>query len=141
MIEINIPTKEEIDFITFDPEIWERISDDTLPPKEQFKLSYEIFEFRGFYIEKKLIALASIEKDGNFHFEVLKPYRKFSREILRICLSHLEKSVYCIIPSLHRSVINFAKKNGFKEIGESGKFFIKNKIIYPQIKLIYVKCS
>jgi hypothetical protein len=137
MIEIKTPTKEEIDLISYNEEIWERGTDDSCPPKEDFKLPYDMFEFLGCYLEDKIIGLASIEKDDRLHFEVLKPYRLYAREALKACLKQLNRNLYCVIPTYYRSVINFAKNNGFKEVGIFHKNCTKNGINYNRIKLIY----
>lgn len=140
MIELRIPTQEEIDLVSLDSEIWDRTADDNCLSKDEFKLPYENFEFRGFYIGGKIIGLASIEKDGNSHFYILKPYRKkYAREIFRLCLEQLRRPVYCAIPEIYSSVINFVKKGGFKENGFYEREFLKNGNSYRMIKLIYNK--
>lgn len=140
MIELKIPTKEEIDLITFDNEIYERASDDTCPSKEWFRgnFNYDLFYFMGCFLDGKIIGLACIEKNGQFHFEVLKEYRKkYAREALRLILRQLKKEIFCEIPTLYQGVINFAKNHGFKEVGISTEDYIKNGIFYKRIKLIY----
>ncbi len=138
-MNLGYPTKEEIDLITFDEEIWKKTADDLC--QKDFELPYEKFEFLGAYLEEKIIGLASIEKDGRFHFEVLKPYRRCAREILALFLNQLQRPIYCAIPTIHKSVINFAKKNGFQEVGILEERFLKNGINYPRIKLEYDKIS
>lgn len=141
MIEIRKPTREDIDLITFDDEIWQRIIDDNCPSKEELKKNedfYNYFEFWGCYLNNRIIALASVRKDGNFHFEVLKPYRKYSRIALNGFLTVLNRDLFCEISTFYQSVINFAKNNGFKEEGEIlGRKLIKNGIEYKLIKLSF----
>lgn len=138
MIEVKEPTKEEIDLITFDDEIYSRSMDDTTLTKEQIKkiFPYNLFKFLGCYLDGKIIGLSSIE-NGRFHFEVLKPYRKHARECLKASLEQLEKPLVCEIPTLYKSVINFAKKSGFKELGESINIYRKDNINYKMIRLRY----
>lgn len=138
MIEVKEPTKEEIDLITFDDEIYSRSMDDTTLTKEQIKkiFPYGMFKFLGCYLNDDIIGLSSIE--GNkFHFEVLKPYRKHARECLKLCLNRIDEPLICEIPTLYRSVINFAKKAGFIELEESINVYRKNNINYKMIKLKY----
>lgn len=138
MIEIKIPTKDDIDLITFDEDIWNRTIDDRCPSKENCVIPYDLFRFYGFYMDNKIVGLASIEEDNRLHFEVLKPFRKFAREMIKLILEK-EDYLYCAITIFHKSVINFAKKSGFKEIGFCEGLFIRNNINYPRIKLEYVK--
>lgn len=141
MIEIKRPTKEDIDLITFDDEIWQRTTDDNCPNKEEFKKDYDFynyFEFWGCYLKNQIIALASVKSDGNFHFEVLKPHRKYSRIALNGFLAVLDRNLFCEIPTLYKEVINFAINNGFKQSEIiPDKDFIKNGINYKLIKLTY----
>lgn len=141
MIEIKKPTREDIDIITFDEEIWQRTTDDNCPSKEEFKKNYDFynyFEYWGCYLNNKIIALASVKEDGNFHFEVLKPYRKYAKIALNGFLSVLNRDLFCEISIFYKEVINFAKKNGFAEEGEIlGRKFTKNGIDYKLIKLIF----
>ncbi len=141
MIEIKRPTKEDIDLLTFDDEIWQRTTDDNCPNKEEFKKDYDFynyFEFWGCYLKNQIIALASVKSDGNFHFEVLKPYRKFARIALNGFITVLNRNLFCEIPILYKEVINFAINNGFKQSEIiPDKDFIKNGIKYKLIKLTY----
>lgn len=137
MIIIKKPSTKDIDLIFFDDEIYNRIADDTCPAKEDFNLSYEIFDFLGCYFNNSIIGLANIEKTGEFHFQVLKPYRKYAREFLKKSLEIFDRYLFCQIPTCFRSVINFAKNNGFREVKMTdNKQFIKNNISYNYIKLI-----
>lgn len=138
MIEIAEPTREEIDLIIFDDEIYGRISDETCPTREEFKIDYEKFEqWIGFYLCGEIIGLAMIGTDGDFHFQILKIFRKYAREALQECLKSVSRNLYCEIPTCFQSVINFAKNNGFKEVGLSDSYFLKNKINHNMVKLTY----
>lgn len=143
MIWVKQPSKEDIDTITFDEEIYDRAADDLCPPIEEVKkmgiINHQFFDFFGCYLGNKIIGLVSIEKGGKFHFEVLKPYRQYARECLKSCLQLIQDDIYCEIPTLYQSVINFAKKGGFKEVGVVDNNYIKNNIKYNSIKLEYVK--
>lgn len=137
MITIKKPSTKDITLIMFDDEIYERTSDDSCPKKEDFKLSYEIFEFLGCYLDNKIIGLAMTKKCGMFHFQVLKLYRKHAREALQGFLKELDRFLYCEIPQCYQSVINFAKNNGFEKVDiDHDKKFIKNNKSYNYIKLI-----
>ena len=141
MIEIRKPTREDIDLVTFDDEIWQRSNSDNCPSKEELKANYDFynyFEFLGCYLNNKIIALATVGNEGNFHFEVLKPYRKYARIALNGFVTVLNRDLFCEIPLLYKEVINFAKNNGFKEEGEIlGRKFTKNGIDYKLIKLSF----
>jgi hypothetical protein len=141
LIEIRKPTREDIDLVTFDDEIWQKTSYDNCPNKEELRTNYDFysyFEFWGCYLNNKIIALATVGNGGNFHFEVLKPYRKHAKIALNGFLTVLNRDLFCEIPLLYKEVINFAKKNGFKEEGEIlGRKFTKNGIDYKLIKLSF----
>lgn len=141
MIKIKKPSTKDIALIIFDDEIYDRISDDSCPKKEDFNLSYEIFEFLGCYLDNKIIGLAMTKKCGLFHFQVLKLYRKYAREALQGFLKKFDRFLYCEIPQCYQSVINFAKNNGFEEIGiiPNTPKFTKNNKSYNYIKLILKK--
>lgn len=140
MIEIKEPTEEEVNIIIFDDEIYNRIADDRCPVKEDFKFSYKDYDFMGFYLNDKIIGLANVKECGLFHFQVLKPYRRYAREALERYLEKMNRLLYCEIPLCYMSVINFAKNNGFKEEGIiNDKKFIKSNIGYNYIKLILKK--
>lgn len=143
MIEIRKPSKEDINLVSFDDEIWQRTSYDNCPTRGELKANdyfYNYFEFLGCYLNNKIIALAIVSNQGNFHFEVLKPYRKYARIALNGFLTVLNRDLFCEIPTLYREVINFAKNNGFKEEGEIlGREFTKNGINYKLIKLSFKK--
>lgn len=141
MIEIRKPSKEDINLVSFDDEIWQRTSYDNCPNKEELKANddfYNYFEFWGCYLNNRIIALATVSNEGNFHFEVLKPYRKYARIALNGFLTVLNRDLFCEIPTLYREVINFAKNNRFKEEGEIlERKFTKNGIDYKLIKLSF----
>ncbi len=142
MIVIKEPSKEEVDIIIFDDEIYDRIADDTCPTKDDFIIPYKDIEFIGCYLDNKIIGLANADKDGKFHFQVLKQYRKYAREVLKQILDKLDRSLYCEIPTCYKSVINFAKNNGFREVGTiDNRKYIKSNIDYYRTRLIFNKNS
>ena len=95
-------------------ELYDRITDDNCPPKEEFKLPSEGYEAVGGYVDGKIASLFMVH-DKKMHFMVLKPFRKFARELLDASFKVWPYTVYCEIPSLYKTVINFAKRYGFKE--------------------------
>jgi len=107
----------------------------------------EVFNFPkeplylGGYLNDEIIGLFTLHASSlgcKAHFQVLKPYRKYSREFIKLALdSCLCDKVYVEIPTLYMEVINFAKKSGFRKIGISDKLFLKNGIEYEKYIMEY----
>ena len=136
MLSIKIPNKKDIDAILFDPEIYERITDDYTNGQD-IQVPYDDWYFLGAYIDGKIVGLFYVHDDNWMHFAVLKEYRRYAGEILKECLKLYPYKVYVTIPTKFRNVINFAKKNGFKESAVLAKHYLKNGVFYDSIKLIY----
>lgn len=136
MITAKFVEADEVKSVIFDNELYDRITDDNCPPKEEFKIPEEGCKFIGGYLFDKLVSLFIVH--GNkMHFMVLKPYRKYSKVLLDACFGRWPYSVYCEIPSLYKSVLNFAKKYGFKEVYVELKSHKKNGQLYDVHRLIY----
>lgn len=136
MIEIKKPSIRDINLVLFDDEIFDRISDDNTR-KEGLLFPYQDWDWYGGYINNNIIGLFYIHDDNWMHFAVLKQYRKYASKFLKKCLKEYNKSVYCLIPTMYKSVINFAKKHGFKENGNGQFKYLKNNVFYDNVKLIY----
>jgi len=54
--------------------------------------------------------------DKKMHFMVLKPHRRYSGRLWEEWFKLLPCVGYCEIPALYKSLINFAKKRGFREV-------------------------
>src|SRR5690606_37529321 len=69
------------------------------------------------------------------HFQVLKPYRRYARELLNLSLAPLagHGSVHCVIPTLYRSVINFARHSGFEAVAIIPGAHQKNGRLYDSL--------
>ena len=65
---------------------------------------------------------------------VLKKHRKHARKLLDASFKRRPKPVYCEIPSLYMSVINFAKKYGFVEINKEPRAHKKNDSCFVEQK-------
>jgi len=137
LIEVRIPDIGDILSILFDDEIYDRISDDTCPPKEDYDFPEHGLKNIGCYLDDKIIGLAIIEENGKLHFQVLKAYRRHASKCLKACLKEIDDPLFCEIPLLYMSVINFAKKHGFSESGINDDTYIKNNKEHKILKLIY----
>lgn len=137
MIEIRRPTREDIDKIFFDEEIFDKISDDNCPKKENFIIPYDSFRWFGVYLENNIIGLVMLEPNNYMHFQLLKEYRsKFLNEALEKVFDALEKPIFLEIPALYKNAVLVAKRHQFKENGVSDFIFKKNGISYKVNKYI-----
>lgn len=127
MITVKEPRSlEEIDSIIKDNDIYESISDDRCPPKEDFKMPYEDFKFLGVYLKKKIIGLMIIEDDNRVHYQVLPEHRKeCADEGARKCLLLLQRPIFAEIPTLYPNVVGFVKKHGFKKFKKIDRTLLK----------------
>lgn len=130
MISTEIIDPDEASEVLNDPWVYDRITDDHCPEKMKEYPSDAFYV--GGYINHKLVAVSIVhlfELGYKFHYQVLKAYRKYARflmdESLEIILP-IFKKLYCEIPSCYPSVINFAKKSGFREIEVKDNSHLKN---------------
>lgn len=131
MISARFCTSAEALTILKDPEIYDRITDDNCPTLQDFVLPDRVrVHYIGGYVGGTLAALSVIHHDNKFHFMVLEPYRRHARELLKQSLSLWPVKVWCEIPACYRTVINFARRNGFVELGIIPKAHRKNGQIY-----------
>lgn len=137
MIDIRIPSQDDILRVITDEEIYGRVSDDTCPKREDFKMNFDLFDFVGAYIDGKIAGLYTVNRivKNLMHFMVLKEYRMKAREIFEACFLFYGKPVYCVIPECFGKVINFAKNVGFEEVERMEKFSLRNSILYDGVKL------
>jgi hypothetical protein len=135
LIEAHEASKSDIQAVILNDEIYDRITDDNCPPASEFDIPYEEAEYIGCYLCGRIAGLFVVH-DDKMHFMVLKQYRPWASDLLKACFEYRPQSVYVEIPLLYKSVINFAKRNGFVEIYSSGKH-LKNGVEYDTKKLIY----
>lgn len=112
----------------FDSEIFEKSKDDYAPDPRLCDINsadLSAHEFIGGYVEDEIASLFVVHK-GLMHFSVLKKFRMLARELLSSSLEFWGKPVAVEIPSLYRSVINFAINNGFVETHITEDCFVKN---------------
>lgn len=117
MIEIREPSREEIKSILTDPEIYDRITDDDCPSREDYEFSDPFgSQYFGGYVDGRLIGVV-IHHDGEIHVNILKDFRREHKsELLREALKRIDRDeVRAEIPSLFPSIIQFAKDEGFRE--------------------------
>lgn len=132
-------SKEDIERVLFDDEIYGRISDDTCPPKEVVKeyFSYGSAVFLGGYINDEIASIYAIEDNGTLHYMVLKPYRKYAGRLYEASFKALPfQRAIVRVPTLYRGLINFAKRYGFEEVGIEPGIYIKNGRSYDRVILI-----
>lgn len=130
-ITAGLASKEDIDRVMFDDEIYDRISDDSCPPKEEIRLTYHEAKYVAGYIDGETASLAALH-DGRVHFMVLKPYRLHAHELWKETEKYLPPKMYAAVPSLYKTLINFAKKHGFREVDVQKKVYRKNGRLYDR---------
>jgi hypothetical protein len=135
-VKMHISRIDKVDaaMVLLNPEIYDRISDDNSPPREEWELPD--IDYWGGYIDG---ALASVNIEHDFrdgkkiHFQVLKPYRWAARELLNASLP--EGRLYCQIPTCFMTTINFAKNQGFEVIEVSPRVYPKYGQLHDRILL------
>ncbi len=133
MINLRQVTTQEAEKVLFDPEIYDRISDDLCP----LTVDLPDIDYWGGYIGDELASITIYHpfRDGlKIHFHVLKPYRSMARHLLDISLLY-EGPIYVEIPTKYQSVINFAKNAGFTEIERRFNSYCKNGKLYDKVLL------
>jgi len=136
MIHADKATYGEVKKIILNREIYDRISDDNSPSREEFIIPFEHANFIGGYVDCKIASLFIVH-GKKMHFMVLKEFREHANELLQSSFMLWPRDVYVEIPTLYRSVINFAKKFGFKEICVKENAHLKNGKLYDCHKLTY----
>lgn len=129
MIVARIAPREDIDRVLFDDDIYDRTTDDNCPPKEDVNIPYDLALYVGGYVNGRIASLYIVHGD-KMHFMVLKGCRAHARELLEESIRFHPQRVYCEIPALYMSVINFAKKNGFTETKINKNKHLKNGKLY-----------
>lgn len=143
MITARHATYQETCKLFYDDELYDRISDDNCPGKEDFELPPAGYEAIGGYISGEIASIFFVyydhvyKENNHMHFMVLKPYRKYARKLLDASFKIYPQNVFCEIPSLYRAVINFAKNYGFKEMQIRKQEYKKNGQLYDMHRLIY----
>lgn len=142
MITVKTPSMDDIKAVILDPEIYDKASDDNCPERNEFDLenllesSEEPHNFIGGYIDGQIAALCDLH-NGEIHYEVLKPYRKYARLIWQKIINNYDVKGVARVPIIHKSMINFAKKAGFREGGIVKNAYLKNNNLYDIQILIY----
>lgn len=112
----------EIKHIICNNEIYDCITDDNCPPRDEFEPPVdEDHMYIGGYVNNEIIAIMVYHKykDGQIcHVQVLPEFRKeYAIQFGEQSLSFRgTRPLYAEIPTLYPNVIHFAKLNGFKEI-------------------------
>jgi hypothetical protein len=138
MISAGIASLDDISEVMFDDEIFDRTNDDFSPKRDGLdikKANLNGWVFIGGYVQGKIASLFSVY-GSQMHFWVLKPYRKHARELLNKSLELWPHDVWVKIPSLYQTVINFAKKAGFKEFYCEESSYMKNGKLYNNHYLV-----
>lgn len=121
---------EEAADVLNDPWVYDRITSDFSPksvddyPRDTIYL--------GGYANGSLVSVFNVhlfELGYKIHFQTLRPYLLCARELFEQALDYIMptlKKVYCEIADLYPSVINFARKSGFREVQVNEQSFLKN---------------
>lgn len=133
-VEVRHVTAYEVRSIVLDPWVYDRITHDGCPQKEDFVFPEEGCEYIGGYVEGRTVS-AYIIHAGEAHFMVLKNYRQYAEELFEQSFKLAGKSVTVQIPSLYRSVINFAHRMGFKPVECDVTERMKGGVSYPLVTL------
>ena len=114
--------------VILDPEIYDRITDDNSPQLTELDLAKLGVDYFGGYVDDKIVAVTTFERfrEGvKVHFQVLKDYRHYARDLLEKSLSGQSGAVYAHIPACFMTTINFAKHQGFKLVNIEPKCYLK----------------
>lgn len=131
---------KEIESILFDNYIWDCISDDNTPNKEDINLLNYCHKYVGGYTDDgcifSIMCYHYINKELFCHIHVLPKYRKeYALEFGKKVLENETETLYTKIPYNHRHIVNFAKKFGFEVIDYYDDGSIKNGKHYKTYKL------
>ena len=138
-IHADWASREDIEAVMFDDEIFDRTNDDFAPRKEDcniFNADLSGFYFIGGYVDGKIASLFIVH-DERMHYWVLKDHRVHARKLLDVSFDIWPHRVYVAIPDLYRSVINFAKNYGFVETKIEDASYLKNGQYYNTYYLEY----
>ena len=135
MIQIKVPTDQDVEKIYYDEEIFDRVSDDNTKEIKGSKLPWGKHFMLGGYLDNKIISLFDVNINGKAHFAVLKPYRRYAREACKKSLDRVNFYTWAEIPVLYKGLINFTKKFGYAETSIAKKSHIKNGVAYDKIIL------
>lgn len=133
-ITIRRASIEEAALIIKDDEIYDRVSDDHSPKKEDFAPPDILYI--GCYLDNKIIGVSTSEsyRDGyKVHFMVLKDYRYLARKFFKRILFILSNPVYAVIPECYPSVINFVKNTGFNLVDHEEGYMKNNQVHRRQV--------
>lgn len=136
MITANFAPIEDVKKLVYDDELYDRITDDNCPPKEQFEMPEDGYKAVGGYVDGEIASLFMVH-DNKMHFMVLKPFRRLSSKLWKASIRFMPCSGYCEVPALYKSLINFAKKHGFIETKIEKSAHKKNGIMYNVHTLEY----
>lgn len=132
MIEVREASCADVDAVILDPEIYDRISDDTCPPREAFRVPYNQGVYLAGFVNNRLASLFVVH-DGLMHFMVMKHSRLHAGALLEASMKVWKAPARVAIATLYRSVINFAWKHGFRATGLEKGAFVKNGVAYDRV--------
>lgn len=132
--------------IVTSPDIWERISEDGVRKEEFYPvtdaLTYWLLCVEGNEIVGVILVHSDNSASVKIHPYLKKQFRKKGREMLVLFyewfLIHAKENIHKVnacVPECYKSVINFAKKVGFKDEGFNRDSYLKNGILYGQVML------
>jgi len=135
-VSIGVSTEEEIETVLCDDEIYDRISDDDCPAKEDFEIPFNAVDFFSAKVNDKLAGVIVMHGD-KIHFNILKKHRKDAEYIFECFNQSWRKNMVAEVPSLYPDVLGFAKKVGFDEVEVVKNDYKKNGKLYDCHKLKY----
>lgn len=131
---------KEIESILFDDYIWDCISDDNTPSREEIDLLKYCHRFTGGYTKNNCIFAIMcyhyINKQLFCHIHVLPKYRKqYAIDFTKLIEESTTETLYTKVPDNHKHMLNFVKKFGFEIIDYYDDGSIKNGKKYKTYKL------
>jgi hypothetical protein len=143
MIISETKDTDKIKHIFCDPEIYERISDDSSPALEDFEPATPNDGIYYLTDENNIGLVFFHWKNGitlEGHIQILKEHRDQSMEFGKNALEWVWANTEALkivvsIPELYRDVLKFVGKHDFVVEGISEKSYMKNSTLYSLIQL------
>jgi len=136
-------TQEEVKAVLCHPEIYDCISGDGAPPREEWQVQGSAVYLTGYIDDEPIAVMVYHPKNlvcWQCHIQVLPDYRDHAFEFAQKALSWFwdnSKAVKLIaeIPSKYRNVLSFALRCGFDVDGRTDNAYIKNGNLYSMYYL------
>lgn len=126
MITSELIDPEEAANVLDEPEIFDRITDDTCPEAIEWP---DTCTYYGGYVDGELASVSVVhetERGRQFHFQVLRPFREYKDELATQALDYFGVPLWCEIPDLYPQVYKIARRFGFREVEVMKDHYLKN---------------